>query len=144
MYEKYSCYNHNMTVTIALDIGGTHMRVAVFPINQTIPIIRKRIRTYADGETSVERLINLIKDAIPEGEKVDAVGIAVPGPIDPQEGVILKAPNLPEWEREPIPKEIEDEIGAPTFMGNDAKHTWERFGLLCIQVCDLGMWVGTA
>ena len=109
-----------MTVTIALDVGGTHMRVAVFPINQITPIIRKRIRTYADGETSVERLINLIKDAIPEGEKVDAVGIAVPGPIDPQEGVILKAPNLPEWEREPIPKEIEDEIGAPTFMGNDA------------------------
>ena len=109
-----------MTVTIALDVGGTHMRVAVFPINQITPIIRKRVRTYADGETSVERLINLIKDAIPEGEKVDAVGIAVPGPIDPQEGVILKAPNLPEWEREPIPKEIEDEIGAPTFMGNDA------------------------
>lgn len=96
------------------------MRVAVFPENQTTPIIRKRIRTYADGETSVERLINLIKETVPEDEKVDAVGIAVPGPIDPQEGIILKAPNLPEWEREPIPREIEDEIGAPTFMGNDA------------------------
>lgn len=115
-----SCYNHLMTVTIALDVGGTHMRVAVFPKKQTTPIIRKRIRTYADGETSVERLINLIKDTVPEEEKVDAVGIAVPGPIDPHEGIILKAPNLPEWEREPIPREIEDEIGAPTFMGNDA------------------------
>lgn len=109
-----------MTVTIALDVGGTHMRVAVFPKNETLPIERKRIRTYADGETSIERLINLIKGAIPDGEKVDAVGIAVPGPIDPQEGIILKAPNLPEWEREPIPLEIENEIGAPTFMGNDA------------------------
>jgi glucokinase len=96
------------------------MRVAVFPKNETAPIIRKRIRTYSDGETSVERLINLIKETVPEEEKVDAVGIAVPGPIDPQEGIILKAPNLPEWEREPIPQEIEDEIGAPTFMGNDA------------------------
>jgi glucokinase len=96
------------------------MRVAVFPKKQATPIIRKRIRTYADGETSVERLINLIKDTVPEEEKVDAVGIAVPGPIDPHEGIILKAPNLPEWEREPIPREIEDEIGAPTFMGNDA------------------------
>lgn len=115
-----SCYNHLMTVTIALDVGGTHMRVAVFPKKQATPIIRKRIRTYADGETSVERLINLIKETVPEEEKVDAVGIAVPGPIDPQEGIILKAPNLPEWEREPIPREIEDEIGAPTFMGNDA------------------------
>jgi len=109
-----------MTVTIALDVGGTHMRVAFFPKNETKPIKHKRIRTYADGETSIERLINLIKETLPAGEKIDAIGIALPGPIDPQKDVILRAPNLPEWENKPIPQWIEDEIGAPTFMGNDA------------------------
>jgi glucokinase len=109
-----------MTVTIALDIGGTHMRIAVFPKNETAFIKHKRIRTYADGETSIERLINLIKETVPSGEQIDAVGIALPGPIDPQKGIILRAPNLPEWENKPIPQLIEDAIGAPTFMGNDA------------------------
>jgi glucokinase len=109
-----------MTVTIALDVGGTHMRVAVFPKNETNPIKYKRIRTYANGETSIERLINLIKETLPSGEQIDAVGIALPGPIDPQKGVILRAPNLPEWENMPIPQRIEAEIGAPAFMGNDA------------------------
>jgi glucokinase len=109
-----------MTVTIALDVGGTHMRVAVFPENKTSFIKHKRIRTYADGETSLDRLIYLIREVIPPGESVNAVGIAVPGPIDPQKGIILTAPNLPEWEGVPIPQKIEKEIGAPAFMGNDA------------------------
>ena len=109
-----------MTVTIALDVGGTHMRIAVFPKNSNKIINHKRIRTYANGETSIDRLINLIKETLPAGEEIDAIGIALPGPIDPQKGVILRAPNLPEWENMPIPQRIEQEIGAPTFMGNDA------------------------
>lgn len=109
-----------MTVTIALDVGGTHMRIAIFPKDETNIINHKRIRTYANGETSNERLISLIEETVPPGEKIDAIGIALPGPIDPQKGVILRAPNLPEWENKPIPQRIEDEIGAPTFMGNDA------------------------
>ena len=109
-----------MTVTIALDVGGTHMRVAAFPKNETTPIKHRRIRTYADGETSIERLIKLIQETAPRGEEIDAVGIALPGPIDPQKGILLKAVNLPEWEGMPIPQRIEDEIGAPAILGNDA------------------------
>ncbi|MDY6845836.1 MAG: ROK family protein [Chloroflexota bacterium] len=115
-----SCYNHHMNVTIVLDIGGTHMRVAAFPEKETTPTYHKRIRTYTKGETSIERLINLIHGAIPPGQRVDAVGIAVPGPVDPEKGIILTAPNLPEWESVPIPQRIEAEIGAPAFLGNDA------------------------
>jgi glucokinase len=109
-----------MTITIALDVGGTHMRVAVFPKNKTTPIKHKRIRTYDKGETSVDRLINLIHEVIPPGEPVDSVGIAVPGPVDPQKGVLLTAVNLPEWQGVPIPQRIENTIGAPAFLGNDA------------------------
>jgi len=118
--DRLSCYNHPMTLTIAVDIGGTHMRVAAFPENEKKPTFHKRIRTYTNGETSLDRLINLIQEAIPPGEHVDAVGIAVPGPVDPEKGIILTAPNLPEWEGVPIPQRIETEIGAPAFLGNDA------------------------
>jgi len=118
--DHLSCYNHPMTITIALDIGGTHMRVAAFPESEKKPTFHKRIRTYTNGETSIDRLINLILEAIPPGECVDAVGIAVPGPVDPEKGIILTAPNLPEWEGVPIPQRIESEIGAPAFLGNDA------------------------
>ena len=109
-----------MTSIIALDIGGTHMRAAVFPKDGTQILNHKRIRTYADGETSLGRLISLIQEVKPRDETIDAIGIAVPGIIDPQKGIILTAPNLPEWVGVPIPQLITKEIGAPTFLGNDA------------------------
>ena len=109
-----------MTSIIALDIGGTHMRAAVFPKDGTKILNHKRIRTYADGETSLGRLISLIQEVKPRDETIDAIGIAVPGIIDPQKGIILTAPNLPEWVGVPIPQLITKEIGAPTFLGNDA------------------------
>ena len=109
-----------MTSIIALDIGGTHMRAAVFPKDGTQILNHKRIRTYADGETSLDRLISLIQEVKPRDETIDAIGIAVPGIIDPQKGIILTAPNLPEWVGVPIPQLITKEIGAPTFLGNDA------------------------
>jgi glucokinase len=109
-----------MSITLALDVGGTHMRAAVFPENERKPIHQTRIRTYADGETSLERLIHLIREITPVDETIQAIGIAVPGPIDPHLGVILTAPNLPEWVGVPLPKLIENEIGAPVYLGNDA------------------------
>ncbi len=118
--HSLSCYNQHMAVTIAVDVGGTQMRVAAFPENKTTPINHKQIRTYADGETSIDRLINLVQETMPVREEIDAVGIALPGPIDPIKGVILRAPNLPEWEGMPILKQIEEKLGAPVFMGNDA------------------------
>jgi len=109
-----------MSITIAMDIGGTHMRAAVFHENENQPREIKRIRTYVDGKTSVDRLINLIEDVTPQGETIQAIGIAVPGPMDPKKGVILAAPNLKEWTGIPLQATIETHFGVRTRLGNDA------------------------
>lgn len=109
-----------MNVTLALDVGGTHMRVAVFHENQNKPSHQERIRTYADGETSLDRLISLIKQVSPPEYRIQSIGIAVPGTIDPQKNIILTAPNLPDWAGVPIVDILKSEFGTPTVMGNDA------------------------
>lgn len=109
-----------MPVTIALDVGGTHMRAAVFPENDISPCVQTRIRTYSNNESALDRMVRLIRDVIPDGESIHAVGIAVPGPIDPHQGVILTAPNLPEWVGVPIAQIIRDQFGVPAALGNDA------------------------
>ncbi len=114
------CYNGRMKIDLALDIGGTHMRAAVFPENQSKPAGQKRIQTYAEGENSLERLLALIKDVTPENAAVHAVGIGIPGVIDPETEMIVTAPNLEDWVGIPIAQRIEDAIGAPTALGNDA------------------------
>ncbi|MDY6866948.1 MAG: ROK family protein, partial [Chloroflexota bacterium] len=107
-------------ITLAIDVGGTQMRVAAFPIDQTDPIRQKRMKTYADGETSLQRLIQLIQSIKDDDEIIDAIGIAAPGPLDPKTGIILAAPNLPEWNGVSITDLVHDEIGAPAYLGNDA------------------------
>lgn len=114
------CYNHRMTVTIALDIGGTNMRAAVFPENSEKPIKHTLVTTYINGKTSVDRIVDLIRDVIPPGEEVDAIGIAVPALIDPKQGDIIVAVNLPEFIGVPIPQIIQNTFGVPVLMGNDA------------------------
>ena len=109
-----------MNLTLALDIGGTHMRAAVFLENGNVPISQRRIRTKGDSESAFTRLIRLIREITPPKERIDRLGIAVPGLIDPHNGVILTTPNIPEWSGMPLKSMIQDELGLPTMMGNDA------------------------
>lgn len=109
-----------MLIDLALDIGGTHMRAAVFPENQSKPGQQMRISTYADGETSLDRLLRLIRNVTPEDAQIRSVAIGIPGTIDPDTGEILAAPNLADWVGIPVAKRIEAETGAQTILGNDA------------------------
>lgn len=109
-----------MKVTLAFDVGGTHMRAAAFSKDSSKPIRQTRIRTYAGGTSGWQRILPLIDQITHKNETIEAIGIAVPGPIDPQTGNILTAPNLPEWVGLPIPRLITEATGIPTFMGNDA------------------------
>jgi glucokinase len=109
-----------MSINLAVDVGGTHMRAAVFPQGSETPSSQTRIRTYADGTTSLNRLIELIRQVVPDGETIESIGIAAPGPLDPQSGIILAAPNLPEWVGVPIPARIKEAVDAPAYLGNDA------------------------
>lgn len=109
-----------MNLTLAIDVGGTHMRGAIFSSAQSGPLHQTKIQTYAAGESSLDRLITLIKDMTPPGDTLEGIGIAVPGPIDPQRGMILTAPNIPEWVGIPMVDIIQTAIGVPAFLGNDA------------------------
>ena len=109
-----------MPVTIAVDVGGTHMRAAVFSDNKISPRFQTRIRTYSGGESSLDCLMHLINKLIPAGESTHGIGVAVPGPIDPHKGVILTAPNLREWIGVPIAQMISEQFGVPAALGNDA------------------------
>lgn len=109
-----------MKIDLALDIGGTHMRAAVFHEDQSNPSRQKRIPTYAGGQTSLDRLVGLIREVTPSGSQVRSIAIGIPGTIDPNSGAILTAPNIPDWVGIPVARRIEAAIGAPAILDNDA------------------------
>lgn len=109
-----------MSVHIAVDIGGTHMRAAYYPAHSHEPLVRKKIDTRHPSESVWDRLVKLIASIWPADEKVAGIGVAAPGPLDPYNGILFSAPNIPEWVNLPIGELLQEQFRLPVAVGNDA------------------------
>jgi glucokinase len=108
-----------MDTYITADVGGTQLRVAIYPQDRNKPIQQKRIPTKGKG-TVIERLLDLISSVWPAEGQVRAIAAAFPGPIDPFAGILISAPNIPGWENLPIRQILADRFHVPVAVGNDA------------------------
>jgi glucokinase len=108
-----------MSVIIAIDIGGTQLRVAVYPRNGTTPITIQRTATRGLEDGVFERLTSLIDAAWPK-EPVAAISVAAPGPLNPYTGVIISTPNIPAWTHYPLAELLSKQYKVPAYLGNDA------------------------
>lgn len=119
---------------IALDLGGTQIRCALVDGQGRI-LARMSVLTQAEEglEAVLARLEGAIRWALKEapGEGPVAIGVAVPGPVDPRRGTVRFAPNLPGWLDIPLQEILEEAIRLPLYVGNDANLAAlaeERFG----------------
>lgn len=107
-----------MSITIAVDIGGTHIRTASYNSNNTTPLAHHRTRSLGNEPGVYERLVQAIETVWQAG--VSAIGIASPGPLDPHSGTILATPNIPEWQNFPLAPKLSARFGVPVYLDNDA------------------------
>src|SRR3989344_5464293 len=77
---------------IAIDIGGTFMRVALFHNEQMIKMVKER--TPKTKREFIKELVCLIHE-VKDSQKIKGIGIGIPGPADYKKGVIINPPNLP-------------------------------------------------
>ncbi len=108
---------------IGVDLGGTNIRAARFTRQSHIPEAKTKRPTEAAGgpDNVYRRLEEAIRAVAPADlAEVAGVGIALPGPLDPFQGVVMKAPNLPGWINIPLRQIMEQRLGRPVFIGNDA------------------------
>jgi len=108
-----------MSFTIAVDIGGTHIRVAAYNSEGIIPIAHQRTRTHAEQSGVYDRLVQAIESTLPPGE-LTGIAIASPGPLDPHTGTILATPNIQEWRNFPLAPKLSAHFGVPVHLDNDA------------------------
>lgn len=109
-----------MSTFVAVDIGGTHIRAAAYESDNLTPLTHKRTRSHAKDPGTFDRLVNVIESAWPADRVVTAIGMASPGPLDPQTGVVLATPNIPEWVNFPVTDKLSDHFGVPAYLDNDA------------------------
>ena len=108
-----------MSHTVAVDIGGTQIRVAVYEPDSIKPIAHQRTRSLAKEPGVYNRLAQAIESVWPKGT-VGAIGIASPGPLDPHSGTILATPNIPEWQNFPLTSKLSEHFSVPAYLDNDA------------------------
>src|SRR5579875_1850876 len=102
---------------IVIDLGGTSVRGAAFGMDgrrsETIKLptdTRSRQSVLDQLEDLVERL---------SASSAAAHAIAVGAPSYVQDGVVIDAPNLPNWRNVPLQQHLEDRFGFPVSIEND-------------------------
>ncbi len=109
-----------MRYILAVDVGGTQMRVAVYLPETPTPVRVERIPSHGADETVLDRLVNLIDRLWPADGPVAAMGVSVAGPTDPHRGIVMTTPNIKEWVNFPLAERLQERFGVPVYLGNDA------------------------
>jgi glucokinase len=110
-----------MGLSIGVDVGGT--KVAAGVVDEQGKIIEKLKRS--TPAASPEQTALVISDTVIEllaRHQVDTVGLGAAGFVDRARATVLFAPNLA-WRDEPVKQKVEDRIGLPVLVENDANAT---------------------
>ncbi|MEU7609672.1 ROK family protein [Micromonospora sp. NPDC049204] len=72
-------------------------------------------------KVTLQRVNELLHKARVDGayERLDAVGIGVPGPVSFRDGVPVSPPIMPGWDRYPVRELLSREHGCPAVVDND-------------------------
>ncbi|GAA2200161.1 ROK family transcriptional regulator [Sinomonas flava] len=117
--------NSNSAVAVGIDFGRRHLRVVLANLayevlaeeNITLPLGHE-----ADVSISaaVDLLDSLLEDAGVRRADIVGVGAGIPGPIDHRTGTVAQGAILPEWVGFHLLAHLEERLGLPVFVDNDA------------------------
>lgn len=108
---------------IGLDLGGTNYRAA--SIDQDGNLLDK-ISGSTNSAAGREAILSAIVSAIVTlrdgrvGDELAGIGVALPGFIDIEKGLILASPNVPPFAGFHARDALRERLGAPVILENDA------------------------
>lgn len=110
---------------VGIDIGGTKVACAALDASGQL-VARSRRPTEPSGNPArdVARMADDLRALVAESplqwDEIAAVGVSVPGPFDPGRGLVLQPPNLPGWDEVAVGPLLEEALGRPVRLENDA------------------------
>ncbi len=113
----------NHTAVLAVDIGGTTIKAAIFVADEmvsepiSVPTFTATSNAYDAVVTALE---TLMRQAEGQGLEPRVIGVGSPGPVDSKRGVIRFAPNL-RWKNLPLGSDLQKRFGLPVVIDHDAR-----------------------
>ncbi len=107
-----------MSLIIGVDVGGTKVAAGVVDASgHILEKVRRATPAASPGRTALA-IAKTVTELLSRHE-VQGVGVGAAGFVDEDRGTVLFAPNLA-WRQEPLRKKVEDLVGLPVVVENDA------------------------
>ncbi len=124
----------NSNYVVGVDLGGTKILAGVYDANQNcLGSVKKSTKADRGPKEVVKRIARCIMDAVDECDlklsQIKGIGIGAPGSVDPDQGIVLFAPNL-KWKDFPLAEQLKKRLKVDVFLENDC------------NVCALGAYHG--
>jgi glucokinase len=100
---------------VAVDVGGTDIKGALVG-GDAVALAERSLPT----PRSPERIVDAVAALVDELGPVAAVGMAVPGVVDDENGVAVWSENLG-WSDVPFAALVRERCGLPTVLGHDVR-----------------------
>jgi glucokinase len=111
-------------LVIAADLGGTNLRAATI---DRAGRIHERTKQHTPKAVKANEIVQAIVAAARECEsrsqgqgRIRAVSVVVPGTVQVESGVVIKAPNVPSLDGFRLAAALESELQWPAVLENDA------------------------
>lgn len=106
---------------LGIDLGGTFVKLGVCTAAGEVKATMS-IPTRPDlgPEDTVQRIGKAAETLMKKTERVKATCAGVPGPLDLDRRILMRANNLPGWTNVRFPQMLGNRLGMPTYMENDA------------------------
>ncbi len=135
---------------VGFDLGGTKMLCVVYDEAwNACGRSRRKTKAHLGVEAGLDRGGETLDQALDEAgidrSQLSAIGIGIPGPLDPERGVVLDLPNLG-WKEVALRAELETTFDCPVTGINDVDagtYGEYRFGAAQGRRCVLGVFPGT-
>jgi len=115
--------SQEMRKYLGVDVGGTKIQASLVE-ESGVTLGRERYPTPRDGgpekvvETIEEAMVNVVENAGIKVDDVTAIGMAIPGVIDPAAGLVVVTPNM-SLTGVKIGPRLEKRFKLPVALGND-------------------------
>jgi glucokinase len=111
-------------LAIGVDLGGTNLRVAaVTGSGQTLEVLRSATPLSLGREHVIDEIaseVRALAGRFRSAHRLLGIGIGVPGILDLASGTLHSAANLPGWDHYPVRAVLEEKLGIPVVLENDA------------------------
>ena len=133
--------NDSEPLTLAIDIGGTHLKAGV--LSGKGRMVTGPARVVTPHPSTPDAVVSALVELAASIEPFQRISIGFPGVV--RAGGVLTAPNLgtPAWHEFPLARTLSERLGAPARLANDATvqglGVIAGHGLECVITLGTGM-----